>query len=132
MFSINNLSLDQITLLYYAVRYTHIILTYLVVISLAIVLIRSKFWQLYFVVGIFLIQQCLLDGCFLSNFENSLGNPIGKEQIPNLFMLGIFENNTFLFYKDFIRLFLLMIGFAYCYLGYLIKKHINTKNILRS
>jgi hypothetical protein len=110
----NKLSLEQIKTLFYIIDYLHVFLTGVIIIIFFLTFKFKQIWQFYIVLGIFFLQQALLNGCFLSSIQNELADPIGYPKINNQFMFGYYSGE----YSIYFRLLTALLGAFYLYMSY--------------
>jgi hypothetical protein len=110
----NQLNLDQIKTLIYIIDYLHVFLTGLVIIIFFLTFKFKQIWQFYLILGIFFLQQAILNGCFLSFIQNELARPLGYQSINNQFMFGYYNGQ----YLTYFRVLAGILGTFYLYMSY--------------
>jgi hypothetical protein len=110
----NQLNLDQIKTLFYIIDYLHVFLTGLVIIIFFLTFKFKQIWQFYLILGIFFLQQAILNGCFLSFIQNELAVPLGYQSINNQFMFGYYNGQ----YLTYFRVLSGILGTFYLYMSY--------------
>jgi hypothetical protein len=111
---LNNLSLDQIRFLYYLTNYLHFFATGIVIIVFVLTFIYRQVWQYYLVLGLFFLQQAILNGCISSYIQNQLAQPLGFDSINNQFMFGYYNGQ----YLTYFRVLAAALGTFYMYVAY--------------
>jgi hypothetical protein len=111
---LNNLSLEQIRFLYYLTNYLHVFATGIVIIVFVLTFIYRQIWQFYLVLGLFFLQQAILNGCISSNIQNQLAQPLGYDSINNQFMFGYYNGQ----YLTYFRVLAGILGTFYLYVSY--------------
>jgi hypothetical protein len=103
------IGLESLWFIYHYVNTVHVVITVFIVMAIFLIIQGYRVPQINFIVGISLLQQAILNGCFLTEIQNKLSTSLGINKIDNLFLFGIFDGNNLWIYRIIIGIIALII-----------------------